>query len=178
MWRVGLPGRGRHRDRPVFPAPPPGPVRQLFPPSRGGRAVHAGLAVPPRTAVVGMTDPMAELCPNVSAILDRYVTDLMAEIPPPVPPKPFDLADLNRLAAQVEATRPEWDRMVCAPDVVERLRARTTPTPPWGRPPFPLGTPVFIDKEMPMGHWELRDGDRKVKGGCRCESCRSGEGAQ
>lgn len=142
--------------------------------------MYAGLAASraSHAAVVGMSEDTTELWTKTRTELDRAMLDLIAVRPLPLPPKPFDLAALKRLAADVDRLRPEWDRMVCAPDVVDRLRARSTPAPPWGRPPFPLGTPIYIDKDMPAGHWELRDGDRKVKGGCRCESCRSGEGAQ
>lgn len=123
-----------------------------------------------------MTDPMDELWTKTRASLDQAMSDLIA-VPPPPPPKPFDLSGLKRLAAQVDAIRPRWDRMVCAPDVVESLRAGSSPAPSWGRPLLPLGTPVFVDEEMPVGHWEFRDGDRKVDSPCRCEFCQSGEEA-
>lgn len=149
-----------------------GPMTQITiwgPPKRTG-AFCEPCTPPPGSAILP-----PEVRAAAASHLDAAFADLLATMPAPDPPKPFDLADLKRLAADVERLRPEWDRMVCAPDVVERLRAQSTPAPPWGRPPFPLGTPIFIEKEMPVGHWELRDGDRKVKSGCRCEFCQSGE---
>ncbi len=110
--------------------------------------------------------------------LDRFVEELFVDTPTAAPPKPFDLDALNRLAAEVEAMRPRWDRMVIAPDVKDRLLAMTTRRQRAPGPDLLWGTPVVIDEDMPAGHWELRSGDRVERrgpDGCRCELCQSGE---
>jgi hypothetical protein len=116
---------------------------------------------------------------GVGEHLDRLVEQMMADVPPQPPPKPFDLDALRRLAAEADLTRPKVDRMVIAPDVKDRLLAMTTRRQEIPGPDRLWGTPVLIDEDMPPGHWELRDGDRVERrgpAGCRCEFCQSGEG--
>ncbi len=110
--------------------------------------------------------------------LDRLVDQMVTEVPPPAPPKPFDLAALTRLAAEVESMRPRYDRMVIAPDVKDRLLALTTRRQEVPGPDRLWGVPVLIDEDMPAGHWEIRGGDRVERRGpegCSCELCQSGE---
>lgn len=111
-----------------------------------------------------MSDAYADMWAQFAEHLDRAVEGTLAEIPPQPPPKPFDLADLKRLAAEVDAMRPEWDRMVCAPDVVDRLRLGSAPGPRFAGPSDLWATPVVVDEAMPPGSWELRCGDRVVRG--------------
>jgi hypothetical protein len=102
---------------------------------------------------------------GASEHLDRLVDQMVADIPPKPPPKPFDLDALRRLAAEVDLMRPKVDRMVIAPDVKDRLLALTTRKREVPGPDQMWGIPVLIDEDMSPGHWELRDGDRVVRCG-------------
>lgn len=108
----------------------------------------------------------AILSPEVRAAaaknLDAAVTDLLTTMPPPDPPKPFDLEDLKRLAADVERLRPKQDRMVVAPDIRDWLLAQCAHDREVPGPDRLWGLPVRVDETMPPGSWELRDGDEVV----------------
>ncbi len=126
----------------------------------------------------GVTDYL-QLRAEVGEHLDRLVDQMMADLPPRPPPKPFDLDALKRLAAEVDLMRPKVDRMVIAPDVKDRLLALAARRREVPGPDRLWGTPVLIDEDMPAGHWELRNGDRVERrgpAGCRCERCQPGGG--
>lgn len=98
-------------------------------------------------------------------ILDRLIEDMVAEVGSAfIPPKPFDLAALTKLATDVEAMRPKVDRAIIAADVRDWLLANVATRPAERLSPDHLwGTPVVVDEDMAPGSWELRDGDRVVR---------------
>jgi hypothetical protein len=112
-----------------------------------------------------MSDAYADMWARFTENLDRQVEQMLAELPSPPPPKPFDLADLTRLASTVEASRQtRVDRAIIAPDVRDWLLANVATKPAERPSPDHLwDIPVVIDEDIAPGSWELRCGDRVVR---------------
>lgn len=108
------------------------------------------------------------------AVMWERLADALAKAPtciesvttaPAGPLKAPDLTEIRRIAEQARALRPEGDRLVMAPGMVDVVRRISTPAPTYAGTfgGLPFGIPIHVDPGMPDGVIEFRDGDRVLK---------------